>query len=64
MGVMQYRIMLTQQPDGSYFAEMPALRGCMSDGETPNEAVENIRNAARDWIADCKERLIPFPEAG
>jgi predicted RNase H-like HicB family nuclease len=35
--------------DGGFIAECPALRGCVTDGETPEEALRNIRDAIEDW---------------
>ena len=35
---------------GVYCAEIPALPGCFSDGDTIEEAVANIREAAEGWF--------------
>jgi predicted RNase H-like HicB family nuclease len=35
--------------DGGFIAECPALKGCVTDGETPEEALRNIRDAIEDW---------------
>jgi predicted RNase H-like HicB family nuclease len=42
--------------DGGFVAECPALRGCVTDGETPEEALRNIRDAITDWLASGQER--------
>lgn len=41
----------------------PDLPGCMSDGETPEEAIKNGADALQCWIQACKEsgRYIPQP---
>jgi antitoxin HicB len=36
--------------DGGYVIECPALPGCASQGDTVDEAVENIREAIRGWL--------------
>lgn len=36
---------------GVYCAEVPSLPGCCSDGDTFDEAVANIREAAEGWLA-------------
>ena len=41
---------LTPEDGGSYMAIVPDLPGCMSDGETPAEAVENVQDAISAWI--------------
>jgi antitoxin HicB len=45
--------------------EFPDLPGCMSDGETIEEAIANGEDAKHDWIAAMKEagRPIPPPSA-
>jgi len=35
---------------GGYLASVPDLPGCMSDGETPEEAVRHVCEAILDWI--------------
>lgn len=36
--------------DGGYIIECPALPGCASQGDTVEEAVENIKEAIRGWL--------------
>ena len=56
---------LSQEEGGGWFAEIPLLPGCMSDGESLEEAVENLSNAKREWIEASLElgRIIPEPTA-
>jgi antitoxin HicB len=42
---------LTAEEGGGYLIEFPDLPGCMSDGETIEEALANGAEAKRDWIA-------------
>jgi DNA-binding transcriptional MerR regulator len=37
--------------DGGFIAECPALPGCVTDGETPEAAARNAREAIADWLA-------------
>ncbi len=48
---------------GGFAALVPDLPGCMSDGETPEEAIANVRDAIRAWIETAHEtgRTIPAP---
>ena len=39
-----------QDESGIYCAEVPSLPGCCSDGDTFEEALANIREAAQGWI--------------
>ena len=47
---------------GGFFASVPLLRGCMSDGETIDEAYQNISDAKAEWLANMLERKMPIPE--
>ena len=46
---------LTEDEGGGYLIEFPDLPGCMSDGETIEEAIANGEDAKRCWIAAMKE---------
>lgn len=35
---------------GGFLATVPDLPGCMSDGETPEEAMHNVMDAIEEWI--------------
>jgi predicted RNase H-like HicB family nuclease len=50
---MSYTVILEQDPDGGYVAIVPALPGCVSQGETRAEVMANIREAAELYIEDC-----------
>jgi predicted RNase H-like HicB family nuclease len=41
----KYAVVIHQEPEGGYWAEVPALPGCYSQGETVEELMENIREA-------------------
>lgn len=62
---MPYRVTLCPLPPdegGGWFAEIPDLPGCGSDGETQEEALENLRDAQREWILAAIEMGRPIPE--
>lgn len=40
-----FPVILVPQPEGGFFVECPSLPGCYSQGETKDEALENIREA-------------------
>ena len=61
-----YRIVLdplAEEDGGGWLAVVPDLPGCKSDGETPEEALENVRDAISCWIAAAHRlgRDIPRP---
>ena len=47
--------------DGYWVAECPSLPGCISQAETKQEAVRNIREAIKGYIAVLKEDGLPVP---
>ena len=55
---------LSEEDGGGFLATVPALPGCMSDGDTPMEAVINVQDAITCWMEAAKElgRPIPQPE--
>jgi antitoxin HicB len=54
---------LSKEEGGGYLVEYPDIPGCMSDGETVEEAIGNGREALRDCIAVFQEsgRKVPKP---
>lgn len=58
---MNYTVILEQESDGGYVATVPALRGCVSQGDTREEVMRNIREAADLYIEDCIDSGDPVP---
>ena len=55
---MEYPVKLIRSPEG-YAVSCPSLKGCHSQGATREEALENIRDAIREWLeAEEAERSI------
>ena len=53
---MQIRVVLEKQEEGGYTVYTPSLKGCVSQGETREEALENIREAIALYMeADVKQ---------
>ena len=59
--LMRYTVVLEQEPDGGYVASVPALPGCVSQGDTRAEALANIREAIEVYLEDCREAGDPVP---
>ena len=57
---MRFRVVLEPSDEGGFTAYVPALPGCISEGETTEEALANIREAIElylepvedDWVAE------------
>jgi predicted RNase H-like HicB family nuclease len=56
-----FTIVVEQDDDGVYIASCPALQGCYSQGETYQEAVENLKDAIRLHIEARQELGEPIP---
>ncbi len=46
---MKLNIVVHKEKDG-YWAEVPALKGCFTQGDTVEEIVENIKEAITAWL--------------
>lgn len=55
---------LPREEGGGYLIEFPDLPGCMSDGETIEEAIENGKDAVFCWIETAKEFGDEIPQPG
>ena len=55
-------VILTPIEDGWWMAEVPSLPGCHTQGESKEEAMENIREAIESYIASLEEDGEIVPE--
>ena len=53
---MKYRIALHKSEEG-YSVSVPGLPGCWSQGATEQEAMQNIRDAIREYLSVVDEQL-------
>ncbi|MCX7044923.1 MAG: type II toxin-antitoxin system HicB family antitoxin [Candidatus Sumerlaeota bacterium] len=51
---MNYRVVLIESEEG-FAVSCPALKGCHSQGQTREEALQNIRDAIREWLAVAED---------
>ena len=58
---MKYRIFIEQDEDGIFVAECPSLPGCISQGETRKQAIENIQDAIRGYLESLEKHNEPIP---
>lgn len=52
---MDYTVLIHPAEEGGYWTEVPALQGCLSQGETIEEALANTREAIESHIAALRE---------
>ena len=58
---MRYRVLIEQDEDGVYVAEVPALPGCISQGKTRSEAIDNVKEAIFGYLESLKAHDEPVP---
>ena len=56
------QVVLHPGEDGYWVAECPSLPGCISQGETRDTAIANIKEAIREYVAALEEDGLPVPE--
>lgn len=54
MNTYRFQVVIEQDEDGAYIAEVPALQGCYSQGDTFEEAVTNVKEV----ISMCIQELV------
>ena len=47
---MTFKAIVHKAEEGGYWAEVPALPGCLTQGETMDEVRENLREAIEGWL--------------
>lgn len=58
---MKYTVILEKGRESGYLAHVPALRGCVSQGASREEAVENVKEAIEAYIEVLVEDGLPVP---
>ncbi len=58
---MKLHILIEQDEDGFFVAEVPAFPGCLSQGKTKEEALANIKEAVEGWleVMESKQKIDP-----
>lgn len=66
MPVYRFQVLIEQDEDGFFVADVPALQGCHTQGHTFEEAIENIKEVIEICLDEMEEEGIPidprFPE--
>lgn len=58
---MKFRVLLQQDEDGIFVAEVPSLPGCISQGDTRAAALANIREAIEGYLESLRAHGEPIP---
>lgn len=62
LGETMRQVLIYPGEDGYWVAECPSLPGCISQGRTKEEALQNIKEAIQGYIAALQEDGLPVPE--
>jgi predicted RNase H-like HicB family nuclease len=57
---MQFTVTINRDEDGVWVVECPAIPGCVSQGNTKEEAVENVRDAIKLCLEVRADRGLPL----
>lgn len=57
---MEIKIVLEKQPEGGYTAFVPSLPGCVSEGDTREEATKNIKEAIELYLEADIDELVGY----
>lgn len=58
---MKYRVLIEQDEDGVFVAQVPALPGCVSQGTTRAEALSNVQEAIAEYLDSLRAHAEPIP---
>lgn len=58
---MKFRVVIEVDEDGVYVVQVPSLPGCISQGKTRAEALENIKDAIKGYIESLRKHGEPVP---
>lgn len=56
----QYYVVLIPQEEGGYTVTVPALPGCISEGDTKKEALKSIKDAIGGYLSVAQKHGLPF----
>lgn len=59
---MKYTVILQRESDGGYVVSVPALPGCVSQGDSREEALKNIEEAIELYLEDVQAAGEPIPD--
>jgi len=58
---VRFRVLIEQDEDGVFVAECPNLPGCISQGNTREEALANVQDAIRGYLESLEKHGEPIP---
>ena len=62
--ILSYKVVFEPAKEGGYTVYVPSLPGCLSEGDTYEEALKNVKEAIKGWIEVSKEFGDEIPPSG
>jgi len=59
--ILSYKVVFEPAEEGGYTAYVPSLPGCISEGDSYEHALKNIKEAIQGWIEASKAFGDPIP---
>jgi len=59
---MKLKVVLEPSDEGGYTAYVPSLPGCISEGDTREQAISNIKEAIELYLEPVEDDLTPSPD--
>lgn len=56
---MKIKAIIHPAEEGGYWAEVPALPGCITEGDSMDEVINNLQDAIQGWLEVANERQKP-----
>jgi predicted RNase H-like HicB family nuclease len=60
---MKFRVLIEQDEDGVFVAQVPSLPGCVSQGQTRADAIANVQEAIAGYLESLTDRNEAIPPA-
>jgi predicted RNase H-like HicB family nuclease len=60
---LKYPIVIYPAEEGGYVAELPALKGCLAQGDSLGECLRELRKVQRLWLDSAKRNKEKVPDA-
>ena len=62
MNKIEYPFVIYPATEGGYVAEIPALKGCLAQGETLAETLEELETVSSLWVETAKQKGTKLPQ--
>lgn len=59
---MKLKVIIHEAEEGGYWAEVPSIEGCTTQGETKQEVTANIKEAIEGYVLSLEEDGLPVPD--